>query len=494
MNHYENLIAQFESEIRAGRPQIVIRYMTRLNAARVPRKYRRPFANICRRTGLFSIGMRLLSSIVYAKRASLDQQPSAAEIAEYAVLLTRVGALNEAAKLLQTVDLQSTPEALLYRAFICFTRWDFEAAIPLLQDYVQSPLTPYAQLVGRVNLAYGFVGANLIDQAQAQIQENIEVATRERHERLRSNSYEMLARMYVQQGSLDEASAALNTAVQNIGPESRSELLQANKWRAIIEGMRLGSTEPLWKFKAGLAPRDAEIVRELDQFALRIQFDQERFNYLLFGTNSHAFRASLCRGLKRFPQQSVFRLGPSSGPCLNLRTGEIDGRPVLDAGRKCHQLVNVLLRDFYRPLQLGEIFSEMFPGEHFLTTSANRLHQLLFRTREWIREEKLPIEIVNVEDCYSVRTTGPFSFLIPLLHAPVEGYHQTWDKLLQLYPGVEIFDPKEARDRLKISRTTFFRFARWATESGKLIKIGSYNTARYRIVGQAASIEEKPAA
>jgi hypothetical protein len=166
---------------------------------------------------------------------------------------------------------------------------------------------------------------------------------------------------------------------------------------------------------------------------------------------------------------------------LDIVTGEINGKSVLPPGSRCHHLIEVLLRDFYRPLKMGEIFVELFPGEYFdIFSSPNRVHQLLFRTRDWIAQQNLPLEINELAGGYSLKTTAPFAFKIPLNRRPVEGYHQLLEKISSLFGADDVFQSKSVREVLGISRQTFSRFATWAVENGKLEKIGSHNKASYR--------------
>ena len=67
VNSFETLIQRCDAEIRAGHPQYVSRHLSSLNAARAPKEFRLPLANICRRAGLFTLGLRLLSRTVMSR-------------------------------------------------------------------------------------------------------------------------------------------------------------------------------------------------------------------------------------------------------------------------------------------------------------------------------------------------------------------------------------------------------------------------------------------
>src|SRR5262249_16869388 len=143
------------------------------------------------------------------------------------------------------------------------------------------------------------------------------------------------------------------------------------------------------------------------------------------GTPYEAFRSRVCAELDHHPEKSFYLLGAEGTPCMDITTGKINGEDALDSGRIGHQLIEVLLRDFYRPVKLCEIFAQLFPDEHFdIFSSPNRVHQLLFRTRHWIEQRQLPFSITEEHGYYTLQRAEEFSFLIPYERRPVAGYNQ----------------------------------------------------------------------
>lgn len=171
-----------------------------------------------------------------------------------------------------------------------------------------------------------------------------------------------------------------------------------SKWH-VLEAFESKSLDPLKLVKAEAARNsDWANMRDIDQFSLRVSFDEELFNHLVFGTPFKALRRRILLDLDHAPKKDFYIWGKENSPCLNVLDGTIDGRVTQKPGGKCHHLIEVLLRDFYRPLKMGELFAEIFPDDHFdIFSSPNRLHQILFRTREWLNEENIPLEIV--ENC-----------------------------------------------------------------------------------------------
>lgn len=483
MRFQKEFLQQFETEIRAGRGQHVFKQLTKINSMSVPREDRLQFANICRRVGHFSLGLKILGPVVYPERGAALEQATARELAEYAVLLVRSGIHGEARSLLAKVDVSQAPEALLFRAFTHFEHWEFRPAVPLLERYVETHVTAYQQLVGRVNLAYAYVGSGRTEDALKTLDLNIRQCNEGGYGVLKVNCYELLTRLHAQNGDHDLALKTLEEARRNSGPGNGNEQKLITKWSAILESMRTGDLAPLLKYRETLTRFQSEYKREVDRFSLRIQFDQERFNHLIFGTSSLAYREIVCAELGRTPSLQEYILGSEDGPILDLSTGKIDDQEGLSAGLKCHALIEVLSRDFYKGLPLGELFVELYPGEKFdIFSSPNRVRQILHRTREMLREHSIPINVNFENGLYYIETTAPLSFAVPLTRRRVDGYNLYLEQLREHYEPQQVFQVKEAREKLNIPRTTFFRFTTWAVNSGALEKLGDYNTSKYKLV------------
>src|SRR5436190_321363 len=108
----ERLISESESYIRSGRTGAASQLLKKINASAVAREVRLPLANLCRRAGLISLGIKLLSAVVRPKQ-ELEIAATNSELAEYGVLLHRFGALSESLAVLNSVDTNQAPEALL---------------------------------------------------------------------------------------------------------------------------------------------------------------------------------------------------------------------------------------------------------------------------------------------------------------------------------------------------------------------------------------------
>ena len=485
MENYQNLLSECDAEIRAGRTQRVVVRLSKLNRMKIPREWKLPLANLCRRAGLFSRGLAILTDVIEQQDMMvIADPPSAAELAEYGVLLLRTGAINDAMSTLGRVDASAAPEALLYTAFGHFNRFEFQQAVPLLETYVQRAPDEYARLIGQVNLAFALVGSDRFDTARDVLDSILRSEVdKTAHGRLLSNCHSIRAQVHLHHRDFNAAQADLDASMEMLGSSQTHDQLFIVKWRAFLDSIRAGDIGPSERYRAhALEVGDWAGVREADLVSLKISFDKVRFNHLIFGTPFEGYRKKVCDELGRVPEQPIYVLGPKESPRLDLSTGKIDGSDALPAGRKCHQLLEALLRDFYTPIRIGGLFSELFPDEHFnVFTSPVRVRQLIRRTRRWMEAENIPMVLDERRGFYSLKLTGNFSVRIPLERKPVDLMNLHFQKLATHYNGVEMFSARDARGALNLGRTTIQRLVNWAIGQGKLVRVGERNSTLYKI-------------
>ena len=483
MKDFERMLEESEEAVRAGLGSIVAKRLSGLNTAKIPRQLRLRFANLCRRAGLVPLGMKVLTPVVRPDRPREADPATAAEQSEYAMLLQRTGATREALQTLSKVDTAKAPEALLYQAFCHFSRWSEEDAIPLLERYLASPLSSYWSLVGRVNLASAYLGTRRYQEAMELLDSNLKSAAENNYVKMQANCLELRAQANVKLGEISKARADLDLAAKLLASIETPDQLYARKWIAILDSLEQKDSDSLLGFRASaVEKREWESVRDADRYLLVLEFEQDRFDHLAFGTPYESFRRYLSNEFPTALPSLRYHYGTKRGPTLVVATGELDGRPTFNPGKKTHQLIDVLLKDLYRPVPLGALFSELFPGDHFdIFSSPDRIHQVLRRARRQIEELELPIAIVEDRGVYSLELEGPFTFALDFLRGKPEGPSVEFDKLAKIYQIGEYFGAREAREALGIPRTSFQRLIAWGLESGKLEKSGDRNATLYRV-------------
>lgn len=477
---YAELVKVCDEEIKRGQPKQVARRLYKLNATRVPREWRLPLARICRRAGLYSLGLHLLVKIALATRQKPNEEITDAEMAEYGVLLLRSGALSEGLEKLGRVNTDAVPEALLYRAFAHFARWEFDQAVPIIENYLRANLTSYAAQTGRTNLAFALVESRKHEAALKLLDENIRIAAESGHTQQQSNALALRGQVFAQEGDFKAARAEFAKAQKLFGDSQTNDQLFAQKWNLILSGLELKSVKPFNELRSLAQSKNSwETWREADLFSLKVEFNRERFVHLYFGSPYDGFRQRIVAELGiPAPTQPIYVLGLKSSPRMDLRTGKLDGVEVLNPGRKCHQVLDLLLHDFYRPVRIAGLFSEMFPQEQFnISSSPHRVRQILSRTRAWIKAEGYPIEINESGGFYSLNINGPFSFRVPLERRTLVAPHLQLEKLKQKYPADLSFSINEACEFLKLSNATVHRLIHRGLEDGKVKRVGKQGQA-----------------
>ncbi len=475
----EKLIANCEAFVRAGSPQKAAKLISKLNLARLHRQYRLKFANLCRRTGLISSGLQILTPVLFPKELE-KADATAAEQAEYAVLLQRAGSVEEALEILNAISPEEIPEVLIYRCYCLFNKWEYRKAIPPLDQYLSLESAGYSTLVAQVNLCSALVECGDFDNANQKLIALETLARSSQALRLQGNCLEMLAQVCIHQGQLHQAESYLNDAASLLVSAGTHDELFIMKWRAILTALREGRTEALATYRLQAVERaESEAVRETDFFWLMVDFDSQKFEHLYFGTPFERYREKITRRLFREPKAAVYQFGRADQRYLDLRDGALSDGQDLSLDSKILHLFRSLLTDFYRPRLIGNLFSDLFPKERFdIFSSPGRVRQLMYRARKWAKENNVPAEIVLINDRYRVDVNGDFAFRVPL-GSPVASNRNHQIELLMQKFSQRDFTAAQAQSVLGVSRATCTRILQQAVETNRLGRFGASTNTVY---------------
>jgi hypothetical protein len=476
VSQYKSLIQICDAAIRAGKPHEAGRRISLLTPSRVPREWRLPLAKICRRAGVYSFGLRLLQRLALdagARKRGLHA--TADELTEYAALLLRSGAVDEALERLVQIEREAGAEALLIRAFAHFARWEYAQAIPFLEKYVQSDLSADALLVGQSNLAFARVECGAFEHAMKLTDENIRRARKKNHFYLENYNHALRAQIYLQEHNLKFAREEVNLALRRFEGWRTNTHFFATKLQLILDGLETRSLQPFAELrKQAAAHQEWHALREADLYSLKVHFEKQRFLHLYFGSPLVGFRECIVRELGQAPAETHFLFGAADSPCFDLASGLIDGHQGLRAGFKSHQLLSILLRDLYQPLRLAGLHSALFQGQQFdLASSPDRVHQILRRTRRWLAASNIPGIIREDHGFYSLVINGPFSFRIPLESAPMDQFTLQMSALRRAFERAVLFSAEEIERELGISIASAHRLLSTAIELQMIERIGA---------------------
>lgn len=472
---------RFEAALNQGQMQLVAKALAEFNPDEVPRAWRLPLATISRRAGLANIGLRLLSPVMRPPAPHLAD-PSPAEAAEYAILLQRNGLLHEALDLLEHIPTAQAPEVLLFKAFCHFSTWDYEAAVPLLEEYTAQLPSGIETVPAHSHLASAYLTTGRYAEARELLNRILPVA--EANPRLAASCLELKAQLAFH---LRDLGAAKRHIEESFGLLRRNGGITdpySSKWHAAIAAHEARSVQPLRNYREqAIRRQDPEAVRETDFLILQMAFNQEEFNFLYFGTPFEAYRSRLRLTLGRAPFSPELILGDEQATArLDLLTGEIAGYAGMSQGSKVHQLFDVLFRDFYRPCSIGRLFDGLFPGEPFdVEHSPDRVHQVLRRARRYLEASNLPMVITSYQGNFAAQITGHLGVRIPL-ERPRPDVNSIQIQRLRAHFQGEPFSAREAREALALSPAEFKRLAAWGVESGVLEKLGASSATVYAVV------------
>lgn len=427
MQHWDELV-------KAGQPSLVRSEIPLVRVQDVPRDLLCPLADLGRRVQLHSYVVRLLKPYV---KPELDILPGSTtrERALFASGLMRLGAHNEADKILKSVSDKKDPQLLLFRSHLEILRWNYGKSIFFLKSYLKVvDSNSYPHLVGRLNLADAYVVEMDWIKAEAQLQELARLSREKKLWLIYSNCLELLARMALNQKKFSQVQSYLEEASQNLKGSGANSELYVEKWKVLAKLIQQGLTPEtqaqLMLLQAtALQKGNWETLREIDFFKAMALRSKDLFLQVYFGTDFLSYRKRMKRIYKptfqipRFYQHFMgVILEKDSGmdtvmnpiPWIDLLSGRTsDLKQDLSQNPVLLGTLRALSRDFYRPVRVGQLMESLFPDEHFNPiTSPQRIFQCIRRLRRWFRESGFPLQIRLHQGQYQLQATGPIHLKI----------------------------------------------------------------------------------
>jgi hypothetical protein len=372
------------------------------NSRKIPRSLLVRVASLWRRSGASMMGLKFLRPLVRPASRRLVNPASPQELTEYAALLQRVGADNEAWRLLVSINPDEAPQALLFQAFGCFRRWDYLSAAPLLERYLQSrELTDYERMIGEVNLVSAFVETSR-SEVRELLKEIKQKTLLSKSFLLHGNLLMEETKFYLNQNNRTAAMESAKQARQILGHDKTVDSLAVEKLEAVLNDLpqKLPRIrDDLRRFGGWENARDCDYQRAI------LNHDQSLFTHLYFGTPHSKYRERIrLHNYSPSANSYVLQLGTKGKSRLEFDT--LNPRGPMKAGQIPHRLLLVLLSDFYRPWRVTELFDKLFPDQYFNPlTSPNIIHQALNRFRSAVDQLNLPLEIHHRRDGFRLSSS-----------------------------------------------------------------------------------------
>lgn len=468
--------------LRSGKRQLVERHLLSLNLSKVARAEVLPLSNAASRINRFDLALRILNP--YVRGTQGEAKPE--EQIEYANALRKLGAVAEAASILERVDAKIFPQIHFYLALCNFAHWRYDLALPHLETYIAN-LDPqsYAHKVGRVNYASALISSGDINQSSDLLNLLYEETRNSDAHVLCANSLELKAQIEILHnedwkkalGYLQEARYWLEDDRQNIAN------LFVRKWEAIA----LSKIEKKLSSKLSEVREDAlklghwETARDCNYFFAEFTQDTSALLKMYFGTPYESFREKIKSRNPNLLIPDTFLWGTPDGPIFDLRTAETE-TAFFNCGQMSHRLLTLLAKDFYKPTPLLGIFSSLFPEEYSNPfTSPNRVHQLVRQLRLQLSETQLPLIIVQDDSGYKLKFDGPIRLCVTSTDLSLDPNEMKW---LRLKTKIKMssFTNKDVSHVLETSRASVQRLLEWALKTGHAEQLAGGRSAKYKLV------------
>lgn len=480
---------ELDQMVRKGHSSLVRKELIQMKGRRLPRAVVLDFAGLARRIGLFDFALRALHPLVRSEK-EIHPPVTTSEIAMYAAVLVKIGAIREAHSLLSMLNSERSPEVLLFQSNAYFGEWKYQQAIPLLRRYTRHPMiNDYQKNVGEMNLAAAYIVTGALDSAENLLQNLLDRARTEGLQLLQGNALELLTQVAVLRGDPVKARECIDQSEKLIGTTGDHNSLYMRKWQAVakaLEKTEEGIEELTIVRGQAFQQSNWEIARDCDFQRAIVQNDHGLLSHVIFGTPYASYRKRALSGVQNFvlPESLIWRPGYKlvsykNPPEQHWDTEHPEG---LKHGQTLHRALNILTHDFYAPLPLGKFFAELYPEEVFNPLSSpKRVFRLIQRLRQWFHQQNIPLGIVAKNGEYRLEAVKPFGLRVTLNREIRTPEEYQIERLRRKWP-YQCFSSQEAARELGLSSDRFLQLISESEKSGDIIRLGAGRSTQYRFV------------
>ena len=479
-----------EMAVRAGRIGEARALLEKISPAQIPRDGYAKVAELYRRAGMVENAVRLLSKVVRSDR-EMDAPASALELGEYAIALVKLGAIVEGRTILHGLC-EKIPIANYYLGLTHFPEWNYSAAIPVLENFVQSSDNDsYTALVASANLASAYVHCRSRDKAEAVITQGLLSARHRNLRLLEANFLELSAQLALDRREYSKALSLLNSSVEILRASGLFDELFVNKWLALVAAYK--SPESASEILIQTRRRASELkhwetLRDLDHHQAFLMRDQKLYHHLFHGTPHQAYRIYL-RGLfaDLASPASIYDWNltdVNAAKVFDVRSAVFDGTATtIKEGQLLHKLLLELAGDFYKPARITSLAARLFEGQFFdLATMSNRVHQLIVRLRKVFSSHGIPLEIEDTPSGYRLTSKQPM--ILRVGESVRDGSLAKIEKLRTSLPEAP-FSIKQAAQSLACSESSALRIVNSGIEAGYIRRatLGKRTVYEFKFAG-----------
>ena len=479
----------------------------------LPREARLQLAFLAQQAFQPAIAARLLHRVVRPK--DLRASPATdEEKAEYARALVSLGALREAVGIFSGLKARRLPRVYSGLAFAYFRQWEWEKAIPVIQESLAHPdLSSTEKLLAREGLGIAMLhGLGDFDGATGILEGVLRETGPSRFRKLHWQALHILAQAHFLQGNWPRAIEYVDR-MEALYPGGEDEVsgLVARKWRSLVQLHRDPAPAAALRRLRRIRTRflgigNYEQVRSCDYYEAVARQSEPLLLRLYFGSPYPGLRRKLlrafCRDEGSIPEAHELSVGEKgSGPRISLRVlnGENSlGGARLRPGKLPQRLLRALTTDLYQPPNSILLHQDCYPGENFHpTASPLRIAQGLKRLRQWLDEGGIPLVIRERAGLYTLKSDADLRLLIERtidtgssVGGPMSSRIQdSMDRLRKAYPGAA-FRASDVQALFQVSRASAVALLVGLMRSGFVNRSGASSSTKYRltVAGEGAAV------
>ncbi len=425
-------LEQWDHWIREGQSQKVKDLCRQLNHKKIPRSLLANYVQIARRVGLYELMVLWLNPIVRSEKI-LDKVATAEELALYASGLSRLGAFQEADRLLKSIDPQQESLVYFYQASLNINQWSYRKAIPLLKKFLfyrqrhlqRKNKFDYWSLVGRLNLCASLTIIERNQAAEREINKLMKLLDSSHAFLLKGNLLEIRAQWNFHQGRMKEALEDLAQAQRILMNSDVKSLIFVEKWKARINANETkNSPDIIAQYEAiknqAIKIQDWETVRDCDFYIADYTKNPHLFLRVYWGSKFPDYKKRILRVYKNptvITTQFIW-----IGGAMNLASSSLENPPApavsIDLvqqapSRLLKLLFFALTREFYRPISSIELLTSVYADEYLKPdVSIIKFYRLMARARQWLKEMNVPLIIKSYKNKFKLEFTGPCQLIL----------------------------------------------------------------------------------
>lgn len=490
-----DLLKQLSKQLAEGKTAEIAKVLRRINLKTVKRSEAFPIASIARRIDEPMIALRILNPLVRPTqgrpvRANEDEK------SVYAGALIKIGGINEAIDILSSMDSIQVPMSALFLAHAYMAQWNYKDCIPILKNYLgNQSLDLERRLVGLVNLA-----ASLIYEKEYASAEKILGSLLEESKNtfplLFGNSLELSAQLEVKRKNWKEARAFLRQAERIFQHVSGLDPFYVRKWTALVDLLENPSTSQVVRLNEvrteAVNRRHWETIRDCDLHLAVVKRKRHLLTHLYFGTPYDSFRQRIFLdygGPIQMPDRYILAEPVEAKPNKEINLIEEILASKRSSNTLSKQLACILVSDFYRPLRVASLFSQLYPGEYYNPDSSpRRVYTLIQNFRKACLQEGNQIQLVSLQDDgYQLKIPKGIGIVIHHPRRAVSTDKKGIIEGLRNRFGTDPFNIRLATEGLNLSKSSFVRAMNSAIETGVIHKEGAGKGTTYRFMKRASS-------